>query len=128
MKEYANFDPFAPADESTQPPAPQSANGWAIASLIFGILSLVICTCCCGGTGWIPLVFGAVAIVLAIVSRKGQKMSGVAIGGLVCGIIGAVLAIALLVMSFIFLDASFLEQMLIDMGVEIPAEFYEYMY
>lgn len=126
MKEYADFNPFDPTP--TPAPAPEpSANGWAIASLICGILSLVICTCCCGGTGWLPLILGAVAIVLAIVSRKGQKMSSVAIGGLVCGIIGAVLAIALLIMSLIFLDASFVENMLIEMGVDIPEEFYEYM-
>lgn len=125
MNTYPDFNPFSPTEET--PPAPASANGWAIASLIFGILSLVICTCCCGGTGWIPLILGALAIVFAIVSRKGQKMSGVAIGGLVCGIIAVVLALAVLLLGLLVLDESFVEQILTELEMEIPEEFYQYI-
>ncbi|MBE6575253.1 MAG: DUF4190 domain-containing protein [Ruminococcaceae bacterium] len=125
MNTSPDFNPFSPVEE--MPAAPQSANGWAIASLIFGVLSLVICTCCCGGTGWIPLILGAVAIILAIVSRKGQKMSGVAIGGLVCGIIAVVLALAVLLLGLLVLDESILDQILTEIEMELPEEFYQYI-
>ena len=116
-----------------------SASMRAIASLICGILSLVICTCCCGGTGWIPLLLGIAAIVTAIVSKNGQKMSGMATGGLVCGIIAVVLALAVLVMGlFVFDDnfwMNFSDEFLTEFeaslpeGYEsfLPEDYYQYM-
>lgn len=127
---HAGGSTFTPAAETVAPPA-RSANGWAIASLICGILSLVICTCCCGGTGWIPLLLGIAAIVTAVVSRKGQKMSGMAVGGLVCGIIAVVLALAVLVMGLFVFDENFWmnfeEEFLAEIESSMPEDFYQYI-
>ena len=125
MNNNPDFNSFSPANET--PAAPTSANGLAIASLICGILSLVVCTCCCGGTGWIPLILGIVAIVLAIASRKGQKMSGVAIGGLVCGIVAAVLALGVLIMGLLIIDENFVEEFLTELEASMPEDFYQYI-
>lgn len=107
MNNYSGFNPNDPANVPPAAPAPSSPNGWAIASLIFGILALVICTCCCGGSGWLPLILGAVAIIFAVISRKGGKMSGVAVGGLVCGIIAVALALAVFILGFFVFNDSF---------------------
>ncbi|MBQ8276342.1 MAG: DUF4190 domain-containing protein [Clostridia bacterium] len=127
MNNYPGFNPNDPANVPPAAPAPASANGWAIASLICGILALVICTCCCGGTGWIPLILGIAAIVLAIVSRKGQKMSGVATGGLVCGIVAAVLALGVLIMGLVLIDQNFMEEFLAELESSMPEDFYQYI-
>lgn len=66
-----------------QPAPPRKANGFAIASMVCGIVSLV---CCCAGLG-LPL--GALALLFAILTRrKGQQMNPMAITGIVTGIIG----------------------------------------
>lgn len=72
---------------SMQEKTNKSGNGAAITSMIFGIISIVLC-CCCG----MGFLFGVVAIVFAIISgKKKGKIQGMAIAGLVCGIIGGVL-------------------------------------
>ena len=61
----------------------------AIAALVLGIASLVVC--------WIPglgLVLGVVGIILAVMARKeNDENKGMVTAGLVCAIIGAVLGL-----------------------------------
>ncbi len=59
--------------------------GLGIASLVFGIISLL---CCCLGT---PI--GLIGIILAIVALVKKNGKGLAIGGLVTSIIGLVIGI-----------------------------------
>lgn len=82
-----------------QPPVAPVSNTKAIISMICGILGV---TCCCGS--FVPAI---VAIVLALLDRKdrGGQFSGMAIAGLVCGIIGILFGVAYLVIYFIFLAA-----------------------
>lgn len=88
---------------SMQPtPTKEPANVLAILSLVFGILSLL---CCCW---WIvSVIFGATAIILAIFSKKDGKLSGIAIGGLVCGIIGCVIHLIFLILGLVFTTSEF---------------------
>ena len=79
-----------------QYPQPRTGNGKAIAGLAFGIASIVFC--------WLS-VLDALLVIPGIVfstlslrggeSRAAREGRGMAIAGLVCSIIGAVLAIAL---------------------------------
>lgn len=60
-------------------------SGKAVASLVLGILSIVLCY-----VGFIP---GAIAIVLGVtakrdIDREGFEGRGLAIAGLICGIVG----------------------------------------
>lgn len=70
--------PQVPPQEPKKP-----ANVVEIVALVLGILALVT-TCCCGFAS-IPLGIGA--IVCAVVSRQGGKMGGMAITGLILGIV-----------------------------------------
>ena len=73
----------------------KKSSGYAIASLVLGILSLIT-TCCCFCIPLINLVFGILAIVFAIVDKNRPDKTGMSTGGLVCGIIGVVLSIFLM--------------------------------
>lgn len=89
---YGSYGP--PPPYATQYPPPHTGNGKAIAALVFGIASIVLC--------WLT-VLDAVPVVLAFVfgglargeakRRPGGEGRGLATAGIVCGIIGAVLAI-----------------------------------
>jgi hypothetical protein len=83
----------APSGPSYAPP--KKNNGKAIASLVLGILALVSFF-----TGWgaiVGLILGVVGIVMGVNAKKeidatGQEGKGMATAGLVCSIIGTVIA------------------------------------
>ncbi|MCD7826878.1 MAG: DUF4190 domain-containing protein, partial [Clostridiaceae bacterium] len=68
--------------------------GFAIAGMVLGILSIV---CCCS---WFGLIFGIVGFVLSMISlqqhRPGKSM---ATAGVVCSAVGVVIFIILLIAS-----------------------------
>lgn len=67
--------------------------GWAVASMVLGILSVV---CCC--FGWSGIMMGAGAIILAIVSRRNLGyFDGMTIAGLILGIFGFVFGATILI-------------------------------
>ena len=77
-----------------QPAMPVSrSNGMAVASLVLGILTLVLFF-----TIWLPFVLGALAIVFGALgiskANKGAGQKGMAIAGLICGAVGVVITIA----------------------------------
>ena len=79
--------------------------GWSVASLVCGIISLV---CCC--TGYAGVILGTLAIIFAIVSRKNLGyFDGMAVAGLVLGIIGFVLGLALIIFAYT-IDEEFLKE------------------
>lgn len=109
-------DELAGNDQATATPMPQAqtqppTSGKAITSLVLGILSLPWCFC----FGPIAALLGIAAVVLAIMARKdvaqgraGGASSGLAIGGLVCGIIGiclGLISVIILIIS-LFTNAS----------------------
>ena len=83
----------------------KSANrGFAIASLVLGIASIV---CCC--LSYVGPILAVVAIVFAIVSKsKMGYFDSLAVAGLVMGIIGVVLGIVSIVFGAAF--AAYLEE------------------
>ncbi len=80
----------------------KKSSGFAIASLVLGILSIVM-VCCCFCFPYVNLIFGVLAIIFAIVDRNRPDKTGTSIGGLVCGILGVVLSIMLLIFPKILL-------------------------
>ena len=76
-----------------QTPPPAKSNGYAIASLVLGIVSL-LSVCCCSCILPVTAILG---IVFAAVSKKGEGMSGMAKGGMICSIV----ALALLALSVV---------------------------
>lgn len=81
-------DPFADEVKQTAP------RGLAVASLVLGILSAAGLCCCTP----LCVALGVVAIVLAIIySKKAGKLDGMALAGLILGIIGVVIALIVLI-------------------------------
>lgn len=77
---------------------PTRYNTFATLSLIAGILSIVFMCCCT----YLGVLLGVPAIVFACLDRtKNGTMGGLAIAGLVCGIVGTVLSIALIVFALV---------------------------
>lgn len=75
-----------------QPTAPKKLNGFSIASMVCGIISLV---CCCAGLG-LPL--GALAILFAILAyRKGKSMDSMSISGIATGIFGMIMGLVFII-------------------------------
>lgn len=71
-----------------QPAAPQGSKGLGIASMVLGIVSLVLCCF----VPWVPLILGLVGLILGGVAiAKKMPGKGMAIAGLVCSIITVVL-------------------------------------
>lgn len=76
---------------------PKQTNSLAIVSLVLGIISIVLG--CCGS--WIAIVLGIGGIVCAVMANK-QGKTGMAKAGLICSIVGIVLAIVVLIAAIVF--------------------------
>ena len=99
--------------------ATENKNGYAIASLVLGIVSILSCCCCCSsGLGLIFMGVSAIlAIVFAFVSKKNSdgKMDAKAIAGLVLGIVTVVVLLcfaAAIVGTYALIDQMPQEEML----------------
>lgn len=64
----------------------KKSNGFAIAALVLGIVSIVFSFI---GLSWLGLIIGIVGIVLAVVAKK-KNPTGMATAGLVLSIIGTI--------------------------------------
>ena len=83
-------------------PPKQGTDVLGIVSLVTGILSLL--GCCCT---WLGIVFGIAAVVCAVLSRNqsaNRKFSGMAVAGLVCGIIGLSLGVIGILVNILYGD------------------------
>jgi Domain of unknown function (DUF4190) len=89
----------APPGYAQQYPPPRTGNGKAIAALVLGILAIVFC--------WTS-VFDVIPVALAVVfgflglgdAKRGGGGRGMAISGLVCALVGALLATVLTVVVY----------------------------
>ena len=104
-----NQNPFENGDDylfrTVNPNGRRKTYGWSVASLVCGIISVV---CCCIGYG--AVVLGILAVVFSILSRKNLGyFDGMAIAGLVLGIVGFILGAAILLSTY-FIDEEFLEE------------------
>ncbi|WP_019910875.1 DUF4190 domain-containing protein [Paenibacillus sp. HW567] len=96
--------PFGNQEYYPPPPPPARTNGKSVAAMVLGILAVV--------TPYVGLLFGIVAIILSAISLKEirtryEQGKGMAIAGLVCGIIGTILyaiLIAIIVLAVIFFN------------------------
>lgn len=99
------------------------SSGFAIASLILGIIAIV--TCCCLYTA---LPCGALAIIFALLSRGGEmSFSTNAKIGLILGSIGLLLVFAIYIFAIVFalISAGSLDQFLYEYEQQLQQ--YPYM-
>lgn len=80
--QYENYNQYAQNDGAY--------NGCAIAGLVLGIISIVMCCLL-----WLNIILGIAGIVLSIVGFKSFKYKGCAIAGLVCSIAGTLSTLVL---------------------------------
>ena len=66
-----------------------------VASLVLGIISLVIGLFSAGALGWFGAILAIIGIVLGASGKKDPEKKGIATAGLVCSIIGLVLCLLL---------------------------------
>ena len=64
-----------------------------VASLVLGIISIVISVFGTGSFGWLGLILGIVGIVLGVEGKKVPEQAGMAKAGFICSIIGVVLSL-----------------------------------
>jgi hypothetical protein len=84
----------------------KKTRGWSIAAMVSGILSVICCV-----TGYASIALGVVAIVLAILARRNLGyFDGMAVTGLILGIIGFVLGVAIII-AVNLVDEAFLDKM-----------------
>ena len=87
---------------SAPPPGSKATNGLAVASLICGILGLVLFWAC-----FVGLVLAIVAVVLGVMGRSksrqlpGESGSGMALAGMITGGIGVALGVLMVVLLFV---------------------------
>ncbi len=62
----------------------------AVASLVLGIIPLVIGIFSAGSLGWLGAILAVVGIILGALGRKNPEKKGMATAGLVCSIIGVI--------------------------------------
>ena len=62
----------------------------AVASLVLGIISLVIGIFSACSLGWLGAILAVVGIILGALGRKNPEKKGMATAGLVCSIIGVI--------------------------------------
>ena len=102
---YGAPPPYPPAGSYNAPPpphysgypAPPTGNGKAIAALVFGILSIVLCFLFF--FDGIFVILGLIFSIIALNETKGRGGNGrgMAVAGLVCTIVGALIATVLTV-------------------------------
>lgn len=66
-----------------------------VASLVLGIIAIVIGVFSSGLLGWLGAIVGIIGIILGALGRKNAEKKGLATAGLVCSIIGLVLCLIL---------------------------------
>lgn len=86
--------------------------GWSVASLICAVISVICCT------GYVGIVLGALAIIFAFLSRRNLGyFDSMSIAGLVLGIIGFVMGVAVIIAIYTMDESQindFLEKFLED--------------
>ena len=97
-------------------PTKGTGKGAGIASLICGIIALV--GCC--GAWYVGIPCGIAAVICGIIQCKKKQSKGLAIAGIICGAIGIVLSIVILIAVVVLMNSGMYEQM----WEEIMYEFY----
>jgi heme/copper-type cytochrome/quinol oxidase subunit 2 len=96
--------PYEPAPVATDPATPRHGAGMATTALVLGILALVTCFTVIGG-----IVLGLLAVVFGFIARgrarRGAPGGGRAVAGIVTGVIGLLVAVALIAFGVSILNS-----------------------
>ena len=115
--------PYQPQDPILFPEKKKTNYGkiFGILSLVLGIIGVCLSCCCCCCIYFFAFLLGAAAIVFAILSRKyNGKFSGLAIAGLILGILAILFFLAVFAFDLWLsaLSVEEIEQIFIDIFSE----------
>lgn len=87
---------------------------WSVGSLVIGILSVL---CCC--LEWPGAIFGVLAIVFSIISRKKLGyFDGLSIAGLILGICGVVFSVCMIVFGYVIETTGFYDELIKELELQ----------
>lgn len=72
---------------------PKMEGKMGIASLVLGIISIIIGLFSGGGLGWLGAILGIIGIIMGSQGKKRQEEKGIASAGFICSIIGTILCL-----------------------------------
>lgn len=88
---------------------PEKKNGLGIASMVLGILSLLLACCCY----YLGIILGIASIILGILSmRKQEATKGFAIAGIITGGLGLVFAIVIIIIQISMVNSGAYEDIM----------------
>jgi hypothetical protein len=114
MSDFNSQNDLNEVNATTSAPTPVVPNkkGFDIASLVLGITAIVP-GCCCTYLG---IILGILAIVFSVLFTKANPgndvKKGLAKAGLILGIIGVILCVALMIFGFIFASSNWYEEIM----------------
>ncbi|MFD0560287.1 DUF4190 domain-containing protein [Stackebrandtia endophytica] len=95
---------YATPNYGVQHVAAGPQNGLGVAALVLGIIAVVLSPCCymafTGPTGILAVVFGSIGVQKA--NRGEATNRGVAMAGLICGIVGLALGLLMVLSIFVW--------------------------
>lgn len=108
----------------TEAPTTQPGNGMAVAGLVLGIISIVLCifTVVDMVIAILGIIFGAIGVSKA---NKGARGKGMAMAGLICGIAGLILATVILIAAIVWTKKQqdrFEQEFRSDVTLVVPAD------
>lgn len=80
---------------------PEGGKGMAVASMVLGIVSIVMLCC----SQYISLPCAIIGLILGIIYKKNNGKNGMATAGVVCSIVSLVISILAIIASVVFLGA-----------------------
>lgn len=80
---------------------PEGGKGMAVASMVLGIVSIVMLCC----SQYISLPCAIIGLILGIMYKKNNGKNGMATAGVVCSIVSLVISILAIIASVVFLGA-----------------------
>lgn len=105
---YGDPNAVPPVVETLAEELPPRPRGMAIASLVLGIVSLVLCCC----SGFLSLPLAAVGLILGIVDLVRNKFSGLALAGVICSGVGLLFGLLTVVLQIVVLTSPEYEEMM----------------
>ena len=93
---YTDSSFNAPVDNQ-----PEGGKGMAVASMVLGIVSIVMLCC----SQYISLPCAIIGLILGIIYKKNNGKNGMATAGVVCSIVSLVISILAIIASVVFLGA-----------------------
>lgn len=108
MNNYENYNVVNNSSQDT----PKKTNGFAIAGMILGIVSIPA-SCC---FAWVGILVAVLGLIFSIIGQSKGK-SGMAIAGIICSVIGILLGITNSVLGAVMASSGAYDELYRQLGI-----------